>query len=343
MVVEIERFFGGVMDSNENNIRFKTADIVLLSGPPLCGKTSLLFQYGYTYAKQGYNVLFLCNKKKFQQNLPFFPMGFIKDDFILKKLKIKYIENDIDLRNYLYEFPSLSYLPDLILIDDISYYFIPAVYERNVTLGKTFAFIKETVQYIKNQKIIKYNEQQNKDQNQNLNNNNKNMDCIVIVSDASAMNNDTPSNITTVDQSQTNPIQQVQKIQVGNVPTFISPNHPKYLYILQRWTSLVITVNEILSINDPPPPPTLPQQQQSTNTPQHNQNHPNIPSHKKYILSILRYKDSNNPNLLKDYTFSYNVRYQGQNHQNNSFSLDSIQIPKQTTISTTDNESMQHL
>ncbi|EAL63900.1 hypothetical protein DDB_G0287071 [Dictyostelium discoideum AX4] len=366
MGIEIERFFGGVIDSNENNIRFETADIVLLSGPTLCGKTSLLFQYGYTYAKQGYNVLFICNKKKFQQSLPFLPIGFIKDDFILKKLKIKYIENDVELRNYLFEFPSLSYLPDLILIDDISFYFISSMYERNVTLGKTFAFIKETVQYIKNQKLIKYNQQNNNNQDQNQNqdqdhqnlnnnnnnnNNNKNMDCIVIVSDISVMNNDSSNTSTTTttataaDQSQSHPIQQVQKIQVGNVPTFISPNHPKFLFILQRWTSLVITINEILSINDPPPS-TLPQQ--PANTPQQQQPYQQHyqhqqPSHKKYILSILKYKDANNPNFLKDYTFCYNVKYQGQNHQNNSFSLDSIQIPKQTTIATDDNESTQPL
>ncbi|KAK5580025.1 hypothetical protein RB653_000037 [Dictyostelium firmibasis] len=340
MVVEIERFFGGVISSEENNIKFESTDIVLLSGPPLCGKTSLLFQYGYTYAKQGYNVLFLCNKKKFQQNLPFFPMGFIKDDYILKKLKIKYIENDVDLRSYLFDFPSLSFLPDLILIDDISYYFGSTIYERNVTLGKTFAFLKETVEYIKNQKKIKYNEQ-NSDQIENKKIfTNINNGCTIIVSDTSAINTD--GSVVTADQLQHHPIQQVQKIQVGSVPTYISPNHPKFLYIIQRWTVLVITINEILSINDPPPPP--PQLQQPTNTPsmqyQYQHQH-SIPSHKKYLLSILKYKDANDPNFLKDYTFCYNVRYQGQNHQNNSFSLDSIQIPK--IIATEANESTQPL
>ncbi|GAM26961.1 hypothetical protein SAMD00019534_101360, partial [Acytostelium subglobosum LB1] len=163
--VDILRFFGyGTIDDTSilDSLRYQS-ELSFLIGPQKSCKTSMLFQYGYTYAKQGYTVLFICDKKRFNQTLPIMPIKDVvgtghnqsmpsHNDVYLKHIKIKYIERDSDLRQYFMEFPSLNLLPDLILIDDITSYFGLYSDRTKLIFGRTLAFLKDTLHYINTQK-----------------------------------------------------------------------------------------------------------------------------------------------------------------------------------------------
>lgn len=57
------------------------------------GKTSMLFAYAYSYAQENRPVLFICSKKKIQNNLPIFPSGLVPSPAILDKIQMKYVLN----------------------------------------------------------------------------------------------------------------------------------------------------------------------------------------------------------------------------------------------------------
>ncbi|KAL6064257.1 ATPase domain-containing protein [Balamuthia mandrillaris] len=66
----------------------------LLLGPPRCGKTSLLFQYAYNYAKSHAQrpnaVFFLCMKQKICNQLPLFPAAIEPDMTVLERIQMKF-------------------------------------------------------------------------------------------------------------------------------------------------------------------------------------------------------------------------------------------------------------
>ncbi|EFA81499.1 hypothetical protein PPL_05488 [Heterostelium album PN500] len=89
--VEVNRFFGKPCNKeNQEIITFKS-DITFLIGPPKSCKSSLLFQYGYSYTKQGYSVLYICEKKRFNSSLPMMSNSekISNNQVNLKHLKIK--------------------------------------------------------------------------------------------------------------------------------------------------------------------------------------------------------------------------------------------------------------
>src|SRR5690349_6765001 len=92
-MIEFYRFFANqgqeLLVSNRLNAFPSSAfptnpnNFALILGPPrrypissiidrLSGRTSLLFQYAYSYASQGRMVVFICSKRKIQNNLPLF-------------------------------------------------------------------------------------------------------------------------------------------------------------------------------------------------------------------------------------------------------------------------------
>ncbi|KAF2071989.1 hypothetical protein CYY_006702 [Polysphondylium violaceum] len=289
MYIEIERFFGGIFkcttsDNNSNNstkVQFES-DITLLSGPIHSGKTSLLFQYGYTFAKQDKQVLFIVNKKKFNNSVPFFPKGFENNLSLLKNIKIKYIETDSELRNYFMSFPTLSnqILPDLILIDDISLYFGTTLYERNAVLGKTFAFIKETIDYINRQK-----ESNSSNSNNNNNSDPNTAQCKAIITDLIHTPPNTNDDLSTTTTSHVGASQQ----HVSNNIMLLTAL-PKNLYITQRWSSLILIIRKCLETV------VEPLNQVNANTSQ-------MKKRQQFCMGILKSKE----NIIKEYSVNYSI------------------------------------
>ncbi|KAK8967071.1 hypothetical protein KSP40_PGU012105 [Platanthera guangdongensis] len=63
-----ERFFAG----NTPPVSPAADHLSLLSGPPACGKTSLLFQFAINCAADNARtVVFICNKKRLDHKPPF--------------------------------------------------------------------------------------------------------------------------------------------------------------------------------------------------------------------------------------------------------------------------------
>ncbi|XP_072963313.1 uncharacterized protein [Typha angustifolia] len=83
----VERFFstrqlGGLVS---------VQPLVLLSGPPCCGKTSLLFQFAINCASESNrDVVFICNKRKLENKPPFLSQGLDPSSDVLQRIQIKY-------------------------------------------------------------------------------------------------------------------------------------------------------------------------------------------------------------------------------------------------------------
>ncbi|OQU91668.1 uncharacterized protein LOC8070504 isoform X3 [Sorghum bicolor] len=84
----MERFF-----SNPSNAPRWDANtgITLLSGPPCCGKTSLLFQFAVNRAAEsGRGVVFICSKGRLESNPPFLSQGVDPSMSLLQRIQIKH-------------------------------------------------------------------------------------------------------------------------------------------------------------------------------------------------------------------------------------------------------------
>ncbi|CAN6472452.1 unnamed protein product [Victoria cruziana] len=119
--------------------------IILLSGPPSCGKTSLLFQYAYNRAISGWgSVVFICNKKRMYRNPPFLSQGIDPASDVFSRIKMKYIENDEEIRKYFAAFHLHDSFPAAVLIDDFGGFFDERTCQdryRNPR-GKSFAMVR---------------------------------------------------------------------------------------------------------------------------------------------------------------------------------------------------------
>ncbi|CAN6282833.1 unnamed protein product [Urochloa humidicola] len=83
----MEKFFS--YSSNAPR-RDEGAGITLLSGPPCCGKTSLLFQFAVNRAAEsGRGVVFICSKGRMENNPPFLSQGVDPSMSLLQRIQIK--------------------------------------------------------------------------------------------------------------------------------------------------------------------------------------------------------------------------------------------------------------
>ncbi|KAG0549269.1 hypothetical protein BDA96_01G240600 [Sorghum bicolor] len=117
----MERFF-----SNPSNAPRWDANtgITLLSGPPCCGKTSLLFQFAVNRAAEsGRGVVFICSKGRLESNPPFLSQGVDPSMSLLQRIQIKYIENVDDIRKYFAAFHLLDDFPAAVIVDDFADFF----------------------------------------------------------------------------------------------------------------------------------------------------------------------------------------------------------------------------
>ncbi|XP_039830003.1 uncharacterized protein LOC120691103 isoform X2 [Panicum virgatum] len=83
----MERFFSSTSTAPR---RDEGAGIILLSGPPCCGKTSLLFQFAVNRAAEsGRGVVFICSKGRLESNPPFLSQGVDPSMSLLQRIQIK--------------------------------------------------------------------------------------------------------------------------------------------------------------------------------------------------------------------------------------------------------------
>ncbi|XP_074267649.1 uncharacterized protein LOC141591138 [Silene latifolia] len=121
----VERFFMG----GESSWMSDTEGITLISGPPSCGKTSLLFQYAFNILTRHFNgyIVFLCDYRRFQSHPPFLSHGLDPtSSHIFHRIQIKYIDkcDDEALKKYFAAFHLLNPCPLAVIIDDFGDFFL---------------------------------------------------------------------------------------------------------------------------------------------------------------------------------------------------------------------------
>ncbi|KAG2706442.1 hypothetical protein I3843_05G092900 [Carya illinoinensis] len=84
----VERFFSvrqvELLDHNHSD------PIMLLSGPPSCGKTSLLFQFAFNSAAgSNHEVVFICNRRKLESKPPYFSPGIDPSSDTFQRIQMK--------------------------------------------------------------------------------------------------------------------------------------------------------------------------------------------------------------------------------------------------------------
>lgn len=89
---------------------------VFLLGQKQTGKTSLLFHYASSCALEGRDVLYISSKRV--QNKTLLLPKVSPPISALQKIKVKYIEDYISLRNYLANAHLFTEFPELIIVDD---------------------------------------------------------------------------------------------------------------------------------------------------------------------------------------------------------------------------------
>ncbi|KAI3967570.1 hypothetical protein MKW92_009270 [Papaver armeniacum] len=131
----VKRFFWiKQQTADEHNDSASAADnnvpqIMLLSGPPSSGKTSLLFQFAVnTVLEQGRNVVFICSKRRLENKPPFLSRGLDPSSDIFQKIKMKYVEDDEGIKKYFAAFHMHcnnegGTFPGVVIIDDFGEFF----------------------------------------------------------------------------------------------------------------------------------------------------------------------------------------------------------------------------
>ncbi|KAI3472915.1 hypothetical protein Pfo_029164 [Paulownia fortunei] len=98
--------------------------ILLLSGPPSSGKTSLLFQFALNSAVEGNgSVVILCNRRRLEINPPFLSQGADPSSEIFQRIQMKYVDDDEGIKNYFAAFHLHDTFPVSVIIDDFAEFF----------------------------------------------------------------------------------------------------------------------------------------------------------------------------------------------------------------------------
>nr|GME09165.1 putative P-loop containing nucleoside triphosphate hydrolase [Ipomoea batatas] len=121
----VERFFPLPNPTDMSSCRSRSDHpIILLSGPPSSGKTSLLFQYALNSALE-FNgaVVFICSRHKLDTKPPFLSQGIDPSSDIFQRIHIKYIDDDEGIKRYFAAFHIHHVNPVSVIIDDFTDFF----------------------------------------------------------------------------------------------------------------------------------------------------------------------------------------------------------------------------
>lgn len=98
--------------------------ILLLSGPPSSGKTSLLFQFAINSATASDgNVVFICNRRKLETKPPYLAQGIDPSSNGIHRIHMKYIDDDEGIKKYFAAFHMHDPAPVSVIIDDFADFF----------------------------------------------------------------------------------------------------------------------------------------------------------------------------------------------------------------------------
>ncbi|KAK4413545.1 hypothetical protein Salat_2767100 [Sesamum alatum] len=98
--------------------------ITLLSGPPSCGKTSLLFQFALNSAAENNGaVVILCNRRRLETSPPFLSQGVDPSSELFQRIQMKYVDDDEGIKNYFAAFHLHDTFPVSVIIDDFADFF----------------------------------------------------------------------------------------------------------------------------------------------------------------------------------------------------------------------------
>ncbi|KAL7241344.1 hypothetical protein ACSBR2_006879 [Camellia fascicularis] len=118
----VERFFSAPQTDLHHA---QSAPILLLSGPPSSGKTSLLFQFAFNSALETHSsvstngkVVFLCNRRRLESQPPYLSQGIDPSSDIFQRIQMKYVDNDEGINKFFAAFHLHDKFPHTVIIDD---------------------------------------------------------------------------------------------------------------------------------------------------------------------------------------------------------------------------------
>ncbi|XP_022762542.1 uncharacterized protein LOC111308479 isoform X3 [Durio zibethinus] len=101
--------------------------ITLLSGPPTCGKTSLLFQFAINSALEcsssNRKVVFICNRRRLETKPPYLSQGIDPSSDIFQGIKMKYVDDEDGIKKYFAAFHLNDTFPAAVIVDDFGDFF----------------------------------------------------------------------------------------------------------------------------------------------------------------------------------------------------------------------------
>ncbi|OMO88788.1 hypothetical protein CCACVL1_08203 [Corchorus capsularis] len=122
----VDRFFF-MRQSDVQHQKQESDSISLLSGPPSCGKTSLLFQFAINSALEcsssNSEVVFICNRRRIETKPPYLSQGIDSSSDIFQRIKMKYVEDDDGIKKYFAAFHLHNKFPAAVIVDDFGEFF----------------------------------------------------------------------------------------------------------------------------------------------------------------------------------------------------------------------------
>ncbi|CAN4097495.1 unnamed protein product [Withania somnifera] len=119
--------------------------ILLLSGPPSSGKTSLVFQFAVNSATASNgNVVFICNRRKLGTKPPYLAQGIDPSSDVIHRIHMKYIDDDEGIKKYFAAFHLHDPAPVSVIIDDFADFFDQGNCQDryNNTRGRDLAMVR---------------------------------------------------------------------------------------------------------------------------------------------------------------------------------------------------------
>ncbi|CAH9112778.1 unnamed protein product [Cuscuta europaea] len=141
----VERFFPLPDPNNDRSCRDRSDSVILLSGPPSSGKTSLLFQYALNAAMGSVSaVVFISNRQKLEAKPPFLSQCVEPSSDIFQRIHMKYIDDEEGIKKYFAAFHVHDEIPVSVIIDDFADFFDDRNCQQryNNARGKDLAMVR---------------------------------------------------------------------------------------------------------------------------------------------------------------------------------------------------------
>ncbi|XVF02140.1 hypothetical protein REPUB_Repub04eG0150200 [Reevesia pubescens] len=116
----VDRFF--LTTQRDVHQQEPDSSITLLSGPPSCGKTSLLFQFAINSASEcsscNRKVVFICNRRRLEIKPLYLSQGIDPSSIIFQRIKMKYVHDEDEIKKYFAAFHLNDTFPAAVIVDD---------------------------------------------------------------------------------------------------------------------------------------------------------------------------------------------------------------------------------